>query len=339
MNSSALGCRALSVIFTAALLVGCGGSEPPIGAPGAMPQSRAGATSPAHSGSWMLPEASGQDILYISSNDRGNVYAYTYPQGQLVGTLTGFGYPFGECTDAAGDVFIITDSSLTKAYPSTIYEYAHGGTTPIATLSDPNRALGCAVDPTTGNLAASGGGIAIYKHASGKPKLYRFSVGLWYCGFDDKGNLYTSTINEHYADRARLLRLSAGGSRLEPISMDASVYWQPALGPSVQWRGKYLTVSSIPYRKPMTIYRLRISGSRATVVGSTTLSDETGNVYHGQTWIQGDTVIGVGAWKRSYENALFWPYPRGGEPEQAIKKVGDLKLDLWGVVVSVAQPR
>jgi hypothetical protein len=40
-----------------ALFVGCGGSQPPIGAPGAMRQSHAIATHPERRGSWMLPEA------------------------------------------------------------------------------------------------------------------------------------------------------------------------------------------------------------------------------------------------------------------------------------------
>ena len=39
MNRGFIGALCLSVTF--ALLAGCGGSQPPIGAPGAMPQSRA----------------------------------------------------------------------------------------------------------------------------------------------------------------------------------------------------------------------------------------------------------------------------------------------------------
>jgi hypothetical protein len=39
MNRGFIGALCLSVAF--AFLAGCGGSQPPIGAPGAMPQSRA----------------------------------------------------------------------------------------------------------------------------------------------------------------------------------------------------------------------------------------------------------------------------------------------------------
>jgi len=47
------------------MLAACGGSQTPIGAPGAMPQSRAIATHAQHGGSWMLPEAKGRDLLYV----------------------------------------------------------------------------------------------------------------------------------------------------------------------------------------------------------------------------------------------------------------------------------
>ena len=44
MRCANLSHYAISSCVTAALLAGCGGSQPPIGAPGVMPQSRAVAT-------------------------------------------------------------------------------------------------------------------------------------------------------------------------------------------------------------------------------------------------------------------------------------------------------
>jgi hypothetical protein len=43
----------------AATPAGCGASQPPIGAPGAMPQGTRIATHAEHGKSWMLPEAKG----------------------------------------------------------------------------------------------------------------------------------------------------------------------------------------------------------------------------------------------------------------------------------------
>jgi hypothetical protein len=44
-------------VGVAALLAGCGGSQPPIDAPGAMAQTSAIATHADRGKSWMLPEA------------------------------------------------------------------------------------------------------------------------------------------------------------------------------------------------------------------------------------------------------------------------------------------
>jgi hypothetical protein len=50
--------RRYAVIAVAvAFLQGCSGSQPPIGAPGAMPQSRAVGTQADRSRSWTLPKA------------------------------------------------------------------------------------------------------------------------------------------------------------------------------------------------------------------------------------------------------------------------------------------
>src|SRR5579863_10312478 len=159
--------RCATSLSAAALVAACGGSQSPIGAPGAIPQTSAIAMHAERGKSWMLPEAKSSDLLYVAASPdgpNGSAYVYTYPQGRLVGTLTGFGVPRGECADSAGDVFIVayTNQSMSS---STIYEYAHGGTKPIAALSDPDVAVGCAVDPTTGDLAASGDGVAIFKNA------------------------------------------------------------------------------------------------------------------------------------------------------------------------------
>ena len=223
--------------------------------------------------------------------------------------MTGFLEPFGECTDSAGDVFIVAYSN-TSMNSSTIYEYAHGGTSPIATLSDPNVAFSCAVDPKTGNLAAAGDGVAIYQHATGNPTIYSSDFAFHYCGYDDEGNLYLSAESDRSYNKAQLIRLASGSSEFEQINLNEPLY-KYTLWPSVQWDGKHMTVASNPYRKPLLIYRLHISGSSATVVGTTEVSSSK-NYYRGQTWIQGDTIIGTGYAKRNYESAFLWRYPTGG---------------------------
>src|ERR1700734_1697106 len=121
MKNITLGRRALSLGAAAALLAGCGGSQPPIGAPGAVPQRRAIATHAERGGSWMLPEAKGKDLLYVSSDSNGSVDVYSYPQLKRVGKLSRLNSAAaGECIDKMGDVFITTSNEQNS---STIYEY------------------------------------------------------------------------------------------------------------------------------------------------------------------------------------------------------------------------
>jgi hypothetical protein len=106
------------------------------------------------------------------------VYVYTYPQGRRVGTLTGFSEPQGECSDASGNVFIV--DFIPDA--TTVYEFAHGGMSPIATLNDPADGFGCAVDPLDGTVAVANtydpsnfednGDVAVYAGGHGNPTIY-----------------------------------------------------------------------------------------------------------------------------------------------------------------------
>ena len=173
---------ALSV-SAAALLSACGGSQSLIAAPGAMPQTHATAD---RGGSWMLPEAKSSTLLYVGTGD--NVYVLSYPQGKLIGSLNVSGNDL--CSDKTGDVFIPTGGYQ-------ILEYAHGGASPIQTLETGDIPLGCAVDPTTGNLAvtqeASGAGeVAVFANAKYPSTWYRDSFIYTYglCGYDDQGNLF-----------------------------------------------------------------------------------------------------------------------------------------------------
>src|SRR5262249_50697935 len=105
-----------------------------------------------HGKSWMLPDAGKQWLLYVSDGSSGTVDVYNYRvrAGKLYGQITGFSAPYGQCVDKSGNVYIADLGS------SKIYEFAHGGTTPIATATDDyGFPIGCSVDPTTGNVAVS----------------------------------------------------------------------------------------------------------------------------------------------------------------------------------------
>lgn len=143
--------RSTLSIGAAALIAGCGGFQSPIGASGIMPQSRSLTTHAKTGGSWMLPDTASEDLLYASGEE--DVDVLSYPKGGVVGQLKFQGGAYGLCSDRSGDVFIPVWSSQSNS--NYIYEYAHGGSEPIATLTDSGVPFGCVVDPTTGNLAAT----------------------------------------------------------------------------------------------------------------------------------------------------------------------------------------
>lgn len=289
--------------------------------------------------------SSSQALFYVTGYADGNVYEYTYPQDQLVGTLTGFIYPEGECVDSAGDVFIVARADTTPYSTSVIYEYAHGGTTPIATLSDPSRGVGCAIDPSSGDLAVSGGyvssgvygDVAVFTQAQGTPTTY-YSATLapfQLCGYDAKGNLYISGDSDVSANQYLLIRLSHRSNTFEQLSLDQTLYGSGTYPPSVQWDGKHMTVSSASAREdnPSYIYQLNTFGGRAKTVGTTTLRSDRGKYRTGQISIYGTHVLSS-HYKGGAGGVDLWSYPNARKAHTLIRKAP--RVYPWGLVVSGA---
>lgn len=332
MQGMVLRCGVVIVGVTIALLAGCGGTQPPTGAPGAMPQSRAIVAHADRSGSWMLPEAKDDDLLYVSDYSNRIVSVFSYPAGTLVGTLTGFEDPYGLCSDKEGDVFVVDQVAMD------IYEYAHGGSSPIATLNDSsNYPLGCAVDPTTGNLAAVGGYhtavVSVFPDALGSPTVYSLntSVALNFCAYDNHGDLFAGLGD--FDASAGLLELPEGGKSLAEVSISGG---NLSGGGALQWVGKYLVIGD-PHgpgkgtHGPTTVAQLKVSGSTATIASTIQLSD--GKLDRNPGWyvqfaVNGDTIINPLVPGR---NVGLWHYPGGGRFYKKIKVV-----DPYGVAVSIA---
>lgn len=291
-------------------------------------------------------ETSSQDLLYISGED-GSVYVYSYPQRKFISTLANLNAgAFGECTDSSGDVFITTAS---QSFVGTIFEYAHGGTSPVQALSDPGLPNGCAIDPTSGNLAVANiydptnpygekGDVAIYPGAQGNPSMYYANnaelADFFFCGYDGAGNLFVTAQDAYNAGDSLLLRLPVASNTFQLIGLNTKLHGQS----SVQRDGQNLTVSSSVRGKPLTLYRLEISGSSGVVVRTTNLASSK-NIYNGQVLVHGRTAMALGPYKRGYQSAFFWAYPKGGDFRSRIRRVGNVKQALWGIAISAAQAR
>ena len=322
-----------------ALLAACGGSQPPVGSPGAMPQSRAIATQTERSGSWMLPEAKGDKLLYASDIRHNVVVAYTYPEGKQVGKLSGFpASPGGLCTDSLGNVFVTTQGNGQSFSSSYVYEYAHGGSAPISMLNDPGFAKGCAIDPVTGDLAVTNnyagtgdpnGNVAIYQSASGSPITYSDPNGgvLVWCTYDENGNLFA---NGNVLDE-----LVAGSNGLNQVKIRG-------IGDtgSIQWNRGRLIIAAEGPGGPETLYKVKVERGVGKIEGTITLSSIRDKRANGQVqyWIEGARVIGPGLADGGNILLQVWKFPQGGFPVRTIHP-HNLIRTFQGVTVSVAPSR
>ncbi|HEV3090318.1 MAG TPA: hypothetical protein VGX91_02625 [Candidatus Cybelea sp.] len=304
----------LAAFVASFVFAGCGGSQPLPSSASAATQARIART-----------EKSG-DLLYASTQS-GNLYVTTFPQGKYVGIVgVSGGSPIAICSDKHGNVFV----PVQTVSSGTIYEFAHGGTSPIDTLSDPQPPMGCSVDPTTGNLAVANGkyGLAVYADAQGQPTMY--DVAAWACTYDDKGNLF---IDSAY-NVATLYELPKDG-QLQSISLNERIGEYNDRGTSVQWDGKYLAITYLPQRGhgSATVYQVAVSGSSGTVENAITLDSKTHNqqAYTPYTWSQ-DGSIAIPVAQGGRRIALYG-YPRGGSLQKSIAVSGSV----LGETVSVGK--
>lgn len=287
---------------------------------------------PATSAVRLGPESKQSALLYAFTI-QGDAFIFSYPHGGRVGNfeITGAAGVWGACTDRNGDVFVTVDESNTASYVS---EYAHGGTTPIATLRDDGYAAAdCSSDPTTGDLAvtnfdeasAGGANVAIYRHARGKPHHFvdpKMSVA--YCGYDDGGNLFVDG-NGYY----QLAELPRGSRRFKNIRLSEHLV-RPG---GVEWDGAALAVEDGGYaRKFSAIDRVSVSGASGTVIGTTHLK---GLANRGVTfWIDGSTIVTVGG--QQVDRIGLWEYPAGGKFLKLFYPTKTYRQTMYGVAVSVA---
>jgi hypothetical protein len=255
------------------------------------------ATPQSHGKSWMDAAAKSDKLLYINDFINADVEVFTYPQLRLAGVLTGFSELRGMCTDPTGYVWI-TDQAKGE-----VFEYAHGGTTPVNVLTAPDP-WGCATSPRGGDLAvsyAAAGQIEIFHNAAGSGTVVTDAnfAGTNFLGYDKTGNLfvdgYDSSNKFHYAE------LPAGGNSFTDITLSQT----PGGEGNVQWDGTYMAIGDTA----QTIYQTQGS----TVVSSTTL----GNRCVGQFYIL-PSKRRVIAPDGCDANAGLIAYPAGGSALQTI---------------------
>ena len=302
----------LGIYAAIALLAGCGGGSQL----GANPVQQSLTLPVAQLGrSWMAPETKKSDLVYISNFYNSTILVSTYPGGKPVGSIASDD-PQGECTSKTsnGNWWVVQSGD------DEIVEYAHGGTSPISTLSENvGEPAGCAIDPTTGNLAVSilgVGDLVIFAGAkgSGTPVPDGLSSTFFPC-YDNQGDLFVGGITQ--SDTYVLVELPKGGSSFEPITL------HPNESGNIQWHDDYLAVGGTG-----GIYHFAIHDAKGKEIGFTPLRGGSDIV---QFWIQGKYVVGADA---GNEDAEIWKYPAGGPIFKYLHGSFDLPI---GATVSVAK--
>ncbi|HEY2474355.1 MAG TPA: hypothetical protein VGI19_06080 [Candidatus Cybelea sp.] len=195
---------------------------------------------------------------------------------------------------------------------------------PIASLSDAGELpYACSVDPITGDLAVSNeysnqglpGSVSIWKKGTGTPATYidpAIGIVLW-CGYDNKGNLFLDGIppGGYGASGFALGELPKGIKTFTNITVPKIKF-----GGNIQWDGSSLTIGDPAYKIGSAIYRVTISGSKATLTGLTVLR---GSHEVFGSWIDGGTVIGPDDEYR-LSTVQLWKYPAGGRPTATLSK-------------------
>jgi hypothetical protein len=323
LRSFALAALLFSFAGAAVALTGCGN-----GVATQLPSGTAIRVHESSSGSWMDPTAKAENLIYVSTfpyQGKSVVEVYSWAKREYVGMLTDAVNPRFLCSDKAGNVFV-TDYDTSQ-----IFEYAHGGTSPIAILKDEGHSpRACGSDGVTGDLAVvDADDIAIYRNASGDPTRYTdvHFAKYRFCGYDDKGNLLVDGTkpSEHEVQHFILAELPKGGKSLTEISLEPLNFIPNEPG-SVQWDGKYMAVGDAWNN---TANQFKITGSTGSHQGTAHLDLGEGLVQ--QFWIpkfgngtrnpQASQIVAaqflVGS-RHDPGDIGFWDYPNGGVPKHLL---------------------
>ena len=341
IKHSALVRIALAYCVAATTVAGCNGPQA-----STVPASESfldlGASAVAHDQKLGPVGASSEDLVYLSYGSCGfsqcsaEVAVYTFPGGQPIGTWNAAGYALGACSDEAGNVFI----TYILGSIGEILEFAHGGTTPVATLSDPTGSpVACSVDPLSGNLAVADGvgALLIYRNASGSPTTYSYP-GVSFDGvtYDNKGNVFVDGLTGGQSPQFVLAKLPKGGNSFENITVNEQVAGVGELG----WDRKYLTIGqSAWYKNEMNLIdRFEIRGTSGRFESATQPRRIRGGV--DQYSIVHEQIIIAYSWKpcsaicNDVGTVGIWHYPSGRVRAKHFTPKG---LPSTGMALSLAQ--
>lgn len=257
-------------------------------------------------------------LLYISDLESFDVFIYRLPALKLVGKLTGFFEPEGECSDANGNIWIAN-----TGYQQML-EFKPGDRKPIATLSDPLGYPGsCAIDARTGNLAVTNvwgnsgtGNLIVFPHAGGTPTVYvnPSQSAYYFDGYDAAGNLYVD--GKGGKGVYSLSVLARGKKKLATVRVNGGTIYAPG---SVLWNGSTLVLGDQQCKNTKTscLYQATVSGTSVSLGSEIPLS---GSCDVAQVALYSNQLYGgnYAYCTKGKGSTDTWAYPAGGKPLDSV---------------------
>lgn len=258
-------------------------------------------------------------VLFVTDSGTGETYMLDVTTLAVVGTITGFVEPQGECSDNKGNVWI-TDTAA-----RTIYEVSHQGRLENE-LTEKAYPVSCAVDSATGELAVTNqigesgaaGNVALYNSGTSPtthstPKVFYYN----FAGYDAAGNLFIDgrTARGAFA----LMELAKGSSTIQIVKVKGGKIYFPGM---VQWNvsANDLVVGdqSCGNGYASCLHTLSLTGLKATITSTIALQNSgggkvcdlvQGDIYDGQLFGSDYDFCG------SLPSTTYaWSYPAGGAP-------------------------
>jgi hypothetical protein len=295
--------------------------------------------------SWVSPDVKGAPrLLFISDFATGVVDIFTMPDLTLKGTLTGYSFPEGMCTNRSGNIWVADEGNSRMRLISRIGNV-------LDTLNTPGEfPVGCAFNSSNGDLAViniettsyTEGNITVYPHGSHHGTAYTNPniFAYFYAGYDPNGNLFFDGRNA--SDVAYVAELPAGSAGTQTIALSGGTLHYPGM---VQWynAGSYLALGDQQCNSTneSCVYWVSIAGSSGTITGTTNLNNSLGTpvcdlnqgviAANGERYLAGPDYESCGATPSS---VYRWAYDAGGDPTNFYSNTTSGLVEPLGAAIS-----
>ncbi|HEY1654538.1 MAG TPA: hypothetical protein VGF86_05440 [Candidatus Tumulicola sp.] len=254
----------------------------------------------------LVPDAKVKKYEYIFNSYDTFGGIFDYPKGvAMIGQIDGAGgqgctnvlYGYGNkyFWNAGRTNELISEYKVPHKLVRTLFlDYTFTSSCAMNTSGD------IAIGVLLGDSYGPGGQVAIFKNATGTPKVYDTPlIKEYFDGYDPDGNLFADGFGASY--NFELVELPKGGTKFVTIATSNS----PEFPGSVQWDGKFITVFD---QLTSETYRYKISGTTATLKNAI---QYTGASDCAQTWITRHLLYCADA---GTDGGEVFNYPAGGSP-------------------------